>query len=281
MMYDGEVIWIAGGRSHVGTDHAVIPDDGEGPIRKLTLRPYGIGSTTVTATQFAAFVRATGYVSDAEKIGWSYVFVGLLQGEHAARAANTPWWVGLEGATWAAPTGPGSTWEADHPVVHVSHNDARAFARWAGGRLPDEAEWEHAARGGPAPRRYPWGDDEPSDENVALCNIWQGRFPTENTCKDGYYGTAPVRSFAPNSLGLYNMCGNVWEMCGNPFRIRSLRSAAKERNAKAVADDQYLLKGGSFLCHASYCWRYRIAARGGRAPDGSTSHVGFRLAFDP
>lgn len=171
--------------------------------------------------------------------------------------------------------GPGTGNASDHPVVQVSWTDARAFADWAGGRLPTEAEWEHAARGGLGDVPYPWGDAEPNDNDFTPCNIWQGTFPKHNTTLDGYAGTAPARSFQPNEYGLYNVVGNVWEWTSDAYRIRSLKKAAKARE-KSMAGFR-IAKGGSFLCHASYCWRYRIAARSGIAPDSSTPHMGFRI----
>ncbi len=280
-MDEKDIIWIEGCDSHVGTRRPELKADGEAPIRATRLERFGISRCAISNAEFAAFVEATGYRTDAERLGWSFVFRGLLPAPAGPEPEGLPWWNGVEGATWAAPFGPGSDWLAlaDHPVVHVSHNDAAAYTAWAGGRLPSEAEWEHAARGGSHEARYPWGDDEPDDETV-YCNIWQGRFPDVNLEADGYYGTAPVSSFEPNPLGLYNMSGNVWEWCADPFRIRSVSKAAKARNEAARLDAERLLKGGSFLCHSSYCWRYRIAARSGRAPDNSTSHCGFRIAFD-
>ena len=162
-------------------------------------------------------------------------------------------------------------------MVHVSWHDAAAFASWAGGHLPSEAEWEHAARGGLRDVRHPWGDDDPDDETFFPCNIWQGRFPGENLCKDGHYGTAPARAFAANGYGLYNMCGNVWEWTAEPFKVRSLKKALRQFHADK--EGFKILKGGSYLCHRSYCHRYRIAARTASSPDSSTSHQGFRLAY--
>lgn len=274
---------FGGGRSFVGTDDRVIHADGEGPRRPVRLSRFRIETLAVTNTRFAAFVDATGYRTEAERFGWSAVFAGLLPPEArpSGASARTPWWVRVEGACWAHPEGPGTGLgdRMDHPVTHVSWADAAAFAEWMGGRLPTEAEWEHAARAGSAPRRFPWGADEPDDSTVH-CNIWQGRFPEQNTCLDGYYGTAPAESFAPNPAGLYNMAGNVWEWVADTFRVKSLSRAAKERNRAARDRHQKVLKGGSFLCHASYCYRYRIAARSGVDADSSASNVGFRVAYD-
>ena len=164
--------------------------------------------------------------------------------------------------------------------MHVSWSDAAAFAAWAGGRLPTEAEWEHAAKGGDDGARFPWGAEEPTDTVAGLCNIWQGDFPHRNSVADGFAGTAPADAFRPNGFGLFNMCGNVWEWCADPFRVRSLSGAAKARNRAATAERERVMKGGSYLCHRSYCYRYRIAARSGRSPDTSAGHTGFRVAYD-
>ncbi|WP_112324152.1 formylglycine-generating enzyme family protein [Oceanibium sediminis] len=279
-----DAIPVRGGRSFVGTDAPVFKADGEGPRRKTVLRDFALEATTVTNARFAEFVEATGYVSDAERFGWSIVFAGLLpqQAKVVATNPDTPWWSRVEGACWSHPEGPGSgiTDRQDHPVTHVSWSDARAFADWVGGRLPSEAEWEHAARGGNNWRKFPWGDEEPDDRDTILCNIWQGRFPVENTLKDGYLGTAPARSFAPSDLGLYNLAGNVWEWTSDAFSVRSVSAAAKKRNTAARSGRERVLKGGSFLCHVSHCYRYRIAARLGLPPDTSASNSGFRVAFN-
>lgn len=269
-------------RSFVGTDNPVIVVDGEGPARPITLAAYALDAVNVTNARFAAFVAATGYVTEAERFGWSTVFRALLPDGAAFQptAGPTPWWVRVDGAQWRMPEGPGSDIEnrLDHPVVQVSWNDALAFADWAGGRLPDEAEWEHAARGGLADPRFPWGDEEPDDARIR-CNIWQGHFPNHNTAADGYSGTSPVSAFEPNGAGLFDMAGNVWEWNADAFRVRSLNRVAKVRNAAALAAGDRLLKGGSFLCHVSYCYRYRIAARSSASPDTATSNIGFRLAY--
>lgn len=270
-------------KSWAGTTNPVIAQDGEGIIRRASLRAFGMEAQCVTVARFAAFVTETGYVTEAEEIGWTYVFRGLIQDPDAADVVGgydkAGWWWAIKAADWRHPSGQGEApAEPDHPVTQISWNDAQAFAAWAGGRLPTEIEWEHAARGGLEERRYPWGDKEPTDQDIC-CNIWQGAFPDLNTCRDGHYGTAPVDTFEPNPVGIYNASGNVWEWTADRFRVASLKSKAKERNDRAKRDEERVLKGGSFLCHASYCWRYRIAARTGRAPDTAASHTGLRLAY--
>lgn len=277
-----DCVEIPGGRAMVGTDDPQLPQDSEAPMRKVKIKPFLIEPTAVTNAMFQEFVDDTGYVTEAEDWGWSFVFY-----QHVSKAVSetqgvvaTEWWRRVDGAHWRLVNGPESETEyhSDHPVVHVSWNDARAYAAWAGGRLPTEAEWEHAARGGLGDVRFPWGDQEPDDTDFQPCNIWQGNFPNTNTCKDGYAATAPARSFAPNGYGLYNMAGNVWEWTSEPFKIRSLKKTARSQasNIKGYK----LVKGGSFLCHISYCYRYRIAARTGNSPESSTSHMGFRVVFD-
>lgn len=270
---------VSGGETLVGTRHPELPLDGEGPPRKVRLRPFSVDPYCVTNEWFAKFVDSTGYVTDAERYGWSLVFWSFTdpQGSYQ-RVAQTPWWCKVDGAMWARPNGPVSTVDglADHPVTHVSWNDATAFAQWAEARLPTEAEWERAARGDMSDAIYPWGGDEPTDEKP-LCNIWQGEFPQANTATDGFEATAPVASFAANSIGIFNMVGNVWEWCADTFMIRSQRKAARLRNAASRANGDRLAKGGSYLCHKSYCYRYRIAARTGLSADSSAGHIGFRL----
>jgi formylglycine-generating enzyme required for sulfatase activity len=268
--------------SWLGTDRPVIAPDGESPRRKATLKAFAIDRHAVSVERFAAFAKATSYATEAERLGWSYIFKGLVDDPEKidiiGQADRTTWWFGVKGASWRNPIGDGECAPPDHPVTHISWHDATAFAAWAGGRLPSELEWEHAARGGTANIRYPWGDEEPDDETV-FCNIWQGRFPEVNSCRDGFLGTAPIDAFEPNAAGLYNMAGNVWEWTADRFRVRSLKAAAKKRNAEAQKHGERIVKGGSFLCHASYCWRYRIAARSGRPPDSSSSNSGLRLAY--
>ena len=266
----------------IGTNKPELAIDGEAPLRKSRVKAFEIEPTVVTNARFAKFVDQTGFVTEAEKFGNSFVFIGLLPQDAAPSQAvgEAPWWRMVEGANWRAPTGPGSegTWLPDHPVVHVTWNDARQFAKWAGGRLPTEAEWEHAARGGLGDVRFPWGDREPNDHDFFPCNIWQGKFPDINLQRDGYMATAPAQSFEPNGYGLYNMVGNVWEYTSQAFKVSSLKKNVIRAHAGKTGFK--LAKGGSFLCHASYCYRYRIAARTGSSPDSSTSHQGIRLVFD-
>jgi sulfatase modifying factor 1 len=278
------VVRLPGGRVRTGTDQPLLPQDGEGPSRPLKIDAFAIDPYAVTNRWFGEFVAATGYRTEAESFGWSAVFFAFLpENLGAAPGADAPsWWRRVEGACWRHPEGTQSSVEDrwDHPVVHVSWNDAQAFAIWAGGRLPTEAEWEYAAHGGITAGRFPWGESEPDDNAVLPCNIWQGTFPTSNTVADGFAGTAPVDTFEPNGFGLYNMVGNTWEWCADAFRIHSLAKSARLRNAAALESSERLMKGGSYLCHKSYCYRYRIAARSGVSSDSSTGHVGFRIVFD-
>ena len=170
--------------------------------------------------RFARFVLATGHVTEAERFGWSFVFAGLLPADFLPTRGveAAPWWRQVFGAQWRRPEGPHSSLEGrlDHPVVHVSWNDALAYCAWAGKRLPTEAEWERAARGGLEGKRFPWGDEE-TPGGMHRCNVWQGTFPDRNTADDGFVGTAPVTAFAPNGFGLYNTVGNAWEWCADWF----------------------------------------------------------------
>jgi len=273
---------IPGGEALVGTDDPQIPLDGEGPLKRVNVNPFSIGATTVTNAEFAEFVDATGHVTEAEKFGWSFVFwTDIPQHLRTEGVQDLEWWRRVDGANWRNVCGPGTSgesWKPNHPVVHVSWRDARAYAKWAGGRLPTEVEWEHAARGGLGDERFPWGDLEPDDRYFHPCNIWQGNFPEVNTQSDGWKTTAPAESFEPNGYGLYNCVGNVWEWTADLYRVKSKNKSAKKKAAGMRG--HRLLKGGSFLCHRSYCYRYRIAARTGNTPDSTTTHQGFRVVWD-
>ncbi|MEU2390295.1 formylglycine-generating enzyme family protein [Streptomyces sp. NPDC007369] len=267
-----QLLSLPGGSFLMGTDDPEgFPADAEGPVREVTVEPFRIAATTVTNAQFATFVKATGHITEAERFGSSFTFGAFLADEVAAVSppvAAVPWWRAVEGASWRHPEGPGShvTERQNHPVVHVSWHDAQAYCAWSGTRLPSEAEWEFAARGGLEQCRYPWGD-ELTPDGRHMCNIWQGDFPVLNTAADGYAGTAPVKSFRPNGFGLYNSVGNVWEWCADWF-------TPGEETSRAM-------RGGSYLCHDSYCNRYRVAARSSNTPDSSTGNIGFRVAAHP
>lgn len=278
-----DTVQIPAGRTLVGTARVQIKDDGEGPLRRVPVKAFKMGATTVTNGQFETFVNKTGYVTEAEQFGWSFVFWSDVPPgtKNPKPIPGLEWWRAVDGAYWRNIHGPNAdpgAWNPDHPVSQVSWTDAQAFAQWVGGRLPTEAEWEHAARGGLGDVKYPWGDDEPDDAENFPCNIWQGEFPKRNTGADGFAHTCPAKSFSPNGYGLYNMVGNVWEWTSDLFTIKSLKKSVKKRLADMPG--YRLSKGGSFLCHKSYCYRYRIAARSGTSPDSATPHHGFRIVWD-
>ena len=260
----------------MGTDDDEgFPDDDEGPVRPVTLNRFHIGRYSVTNALFARFVEATGFVSEAERFGWSFVFHLLVSPQarkrgDVRRVPGLEWWRAVDGACWYRPEGRGSHVRArdNHPVVHVSHNDALAFCEWAGTRLPTEAEWERAARGRLEQKRYAWGD-ELTPGGVHHCNIWQGEFPRINTGEDGYIGTCPVDAFTPNGFGLFNMAGNVWEWCADTWSAHGRETP-----------DRRVMRGGSYLCHHSYCNRYRVAARSSNTTDSTTGNCGFRVVVD-
>ncbi|AYL40282.1 formylglycine-generating enzyme family protein [Streptomyces fungicidicus] len=258
--------------------------DGETPVHPVRLTPFHIDETAVTNARFAAFVKATGHVTDAERHGSSAVFHLVVDAPAAdilGNAAGAPWWINVRGAHWRRPEGVRSdvTGRQNHPVVHVSWNDASAYARWAGKRLPTEAEWEYAARGGLDGRRYAWGDELTPDGRWR-CNIWQGRFPHTNTAEDGHLTTAPVKSYRPNGFGLWNTAGNVWEWCADWFSPAYYAHSAPEDPHGPDTGTARVLRGGSYLCHDSYCNRYRVAARSSNTPESSSANLGFRCAND-
>jgi len=301
----------------MGTDAPGVSGDGEAPARRVCVSSFHIGATEVSVAQWAAFARASGHATDAERFGWSFVFEG-----HATELANVassqsvaaaPWWIRVDGADWRHPRGPDSDALApgdpggepggmrEHPVVHVSWHDAHAFcaAAFPGGRLPTEAEWERAAgRGAPLgggggggggdTREFPWGDKLVPAGGGHCANVWQGRFPHADQGADGYNGSAPVTAFGvQNEYGLYNMVGNVWEWVSDAWTTQHTAGAiirdpqGPALPAAALAAERWreaerVKKGGSFLCHRSYCFRYRIPARTSSTADSSTSNLGFR-----
>ena len=280
------MVRLPGGPFLMGTDYeGAFPDDGEGPVRSVTLDSFWIDRVPVTNALFGRFVQETNYRTEAERFGWSFVFWSHVPQERFNElvedtVAAAPWWCKVRGASWHSPEGPGSdtSSRSSHPVVHVSWNDAISFCEWSGQRLPTEAEWEFAARGGLVQKLYPWGDQLRPD-GKHLCNIWQGEFPREDTGEDGFRGTCPVDAFPPNGFDLCSMTGNTWEWCADWFSPSFHKSAGLINPSGPPGGDAKVIKGGSFLCHKSYCNRYRVAARSFNTPDSSTSHMGFRCAL--
>ena len=265
--------------------------DGESPVHQVTLSAFNIDVTTVTNDDFAKFVDATGYRTESEGFGYSAVFYLAFAGDDAdvvGQPPQTPWWWGVRGADWRHPGGRHSSIEelGDHPVVQVSWNDAVAYSAWAGRALPTEAQWEVASRGGVSSARYPWGEDlVPVDGagDTWPVNIWQGTFPHTNTTDDGYLTTAPARTYSPNGYGLWQTVGNVWEWCADAFDVEtysrdSARGIVSDPSGpvRVPANAPRVVRGGSFLCHDSYCNRYRNSARSSNTPDSAMSNTGFR-----
>ncbi|MFP4356129.1 MAG: formylglycine-generating enzyme family protein [Phycisphaerae bacterium] len=284
------MIPLPGGTFRMGTeDDQAWDSDGEGPVREVTVKGFWIDATAVTNQQFATFIEDTGYVTEAEKFEWSFVFRGQVPNSRLPRlrvqpCPVVPWWLGVIGARWDQPLGPGSGIDEilDHPVVHVSFNDAIAYCTWAGKRLATEAEWEYAARGGLDQKCYAWGDSL-RVKGKHMCNIWQGSFPDRNSADDGYAWTAPADAYEPNGFGLYCVAGNVWEWCGDWFspswHVEHPDLAANDPKGPACGTAK-AMRGGSFLCHRSYCNRYRVAARTANTPESTTGNLGFRTVRD-
>jgi formylglycine-generating enzyme len=302
------MVWIAGGEFTMGTDSDLGWPE-EKPAHRVAVSDFWIDETEVTNSQFREFVDDTGYVTTAEKPPSLAEIMAQLPPGTPAPPQNeliagslvftmtevavdlkdyTQWWKWTSGADWKHPEGPQSdiSDRDEHPVVHVSWDDAAAFAKWAGKRLPTEAEWEFAARGGLTNSPYVWGSEAPSDTHLHA-NIWQGEFPHSNTIADGFTRTAPVRSFASNAFGLFDMAGNVWEWCADAYdpTAYARRSRSKvtmsplvkfSRDPRNPHSNSRVQRGGSFLCNDVYCSRYRPSARHGLSSDTGMSHVGFR-----
>ena len=273
---------LAGGPFRLGSNYELAyPQDGEEFTTEVFLSPFLIDKYSVTNQKFMTFVDDTGYVTEAEEIGWSFVFGGLLPDdfEDTRGVQGAPWWRQVFGATWKSPEGPQSTIEGklNHPVVQISWNDAVSYANWCGGRLPTEAEWEYAAAAGSSETIFPWGNQLTPDGEHQM-NVWQGSFPDKNLEDDGWYGTAPVGSYPPNKFDLYEMTGNTWEWCQDWFTNK--RKPRLENPTGPPTGTNKVIKGGSYLCHESYCNRYRPAARSSTTPTSTMGHLGFRLAYD-
>jgi formylglycine-generating enzyme required for sulfatase activity len=268
----------------MGSEDAFAYDeDGEGPVRSVRVDPFRIAACAVSNREFAEFVESTGYSTSAERYGSSFVFAGLLPDDFPPTrgVVEAPWWRQVPDACWRRPEGGRSNLDdrADHPVVHVSWFDAFTYCQWSGLRLPTEAEWEYAARGGLEGMRFPWGNSlRPGGEH--RMNVWQGVFPGKNTLADGYLGTAPVGAFPPNAFGLHHMTGNVWEWTADRFSTTWHRDATRENPTGPPSGDRRALRGGSYLCHSSYCYRYRVSARMANTPDSCSGNIGFRLCAD-
>jgi sulfatase modifying factor 1 len=280
---EDSMVSLPGGTFLMGSDHpGGFPGDGEGPVRAVSLSSFQVDRFPVTNADFAAFVESTGYRTEAEQFGWSFVFWSHIPVDRFDElvedtAAPAPWWCKVPGSFWKQPEGPGSGIHEslNHPVVHVSWNDAAAYAAWASKDLPTEAQWEYAARGGLEQKLYPWGD-ELTPDGQHRCNIWQGRFPEIDSSEDGYAGSCPVDAFQPNGYGIYSVTGNVWEWCADWFHTAFSSGAPITDPSGPLNGSGKVMKGGSFLCHASYCNRYRVAARTSNSPDSSASNIGFR-----
>jgi len=275
------MVGIPAGFFDMGAYKPQYPVDFEGPRRKVFVSDFALSETAVTNALYAQFIEESGYRTVAEVEGWSYVFCNFLADPtlYPNSPPGTPWWRQVHGATWKTPEGPESSIEGrqDHPVTHVAWYDAVAFCAFTRTRLPTEAQWEKAARGDLLHKLFPWGNRLVPTSGHRH-NVWQGEFPTRDTGDDGYAGTCPIKTFPPNKLGMYNMTGNVWEMCDDWFGSPQISRWPAKNPTGPPDGDAKVLKGGSFLCHASYCERYQVHSRSPTTPDSSTSHAGFRIA---
>jgi len=259
------MVLIKGGSFLMGTDEGM---PFEGPVHAVDVSPFYIDEHEVTVAEFEEFVNATNYKTEAEKYGWSGVF-DFDSGE----------WKRVDGADWLHPEGGNIESKPDEPVSQISWNDANEYAKWAGKRLPTEAEFEFAARGGLAGKKYSWGDDlKPNGKPVA--NWWQGTFPIKNTVEDGFLSRAPVKSFPPNGYGLYDITGNVWEWCSDRFAEDYYESSPKQDPKGPEIGNERVIRGGSFLCAENYCSNYRVAGRSHSEPDSGLDNLGFRCVRD-
>ena len=294
------MVWIAPGKFWMGADDPNQPDSK--PVHEVDIDGFWIDATEVTNRQFAEFVKATGYKTVAEIAPKAEDYPGadpklLVPGSvvFTPPEGEVPldnflqWWRWQPGAQWRHPEGPGSSIDdrMDHPVVHIAYEDALAYCKWAGKRLPTEAEWEKAARGGLQQKRFVWGE-ELNPDGKWMSNNWQGGFPHANSKQDGFIATAPVKSYPPNAFGLYDMSANVWEWCSDWYRPDAYRHH-EPKNPKGPADSfdpqepgvpKRVQRGGSFLCSDLYCVRYLPSARGKGAIDSGTNHIGFRCVKD-
>lgn len=259
------MVYIPGGSFEMGTDDGM---PFEGPVHTVEISPFFMDEHEVTVGQFEEFVRATGFKTEAENFGWSGVF-----------DFETGQWTRVDGAYWRFPDGGSKAAAPQEPAVHISWNDAGEYAKWAGKRLPTEAEFEYAARGGLDGKTYAWGDElRPGGKPVA--NWWQGTFPQRNTLEDGHLSRAPARSFAPNGYGLYDITGNVWEWVADRYSPGYYAASPKRDPKGPDVGDERVIRGGSYLCAENFCSNYRVAGRSQSAPDSGLSNLGFRCVRD-
>jgi sulfatase modifying factor 1 len=279
------LVRVPGGFFDYGARRVTFATDLDAPRLRVRVDPFLVSPIAVTNCQFRRFVDSTSYVTVAEREGWSFVFHLLLADPTIwpQSPPGLPWWRKVDGASWHRPEGPGSaiTGRVDHPVVHIAWYDALAYCRWAGLRLLSEVEWERAARGGLARMKFPWGNAMRPGGAFAM-NTWQGDFPHANLAEDGFIGTAPADAFKQNAYGLYNTTGNVWEWVRDAFGPRDgVQHRASLELEEIASGAPRVHRGGSYLCHVSYCDRYHVHSRSRNDPDSSTGNCGFRVGAFP